>query len=754
MRTPTSALIDRARLADAAGMTFRGRRDMYETLGYTRDITPRQYRERYERNAVANRIVQAFPKATWRGGAEVIEDEDPEVITAFEEAWNAMAARLDVWSVMLRADILCGLGRYSIILIGAAGDLATPLPPRLSPEQVLYLSPFSEEDARITELDLDPASPRFGQPLMYQISRMAPTNAAGLQGTGFLRQVHYSRVIHLAEGTLDDRVFGTPRLQPVWNLLDDLDKVIGGGAEAFWLRAHQGYVVSVDKDVDVTPDDVKDLKEQAEELTHQMRRTVGQKGVSMTALGSDVADMSGPATAVMSQISVGSTIPQRILQGSERGELASTQDRVQWDKQVGDRRDQFAEPVALKPLVDRLLLVQALPAPRVPYQVRWPDAEAMTETERASLAKTMAETNNQQGETVYTSNEIRDKVWGWGPLDEDEAAPPQPAGEPVAAAGDGSGWQALQRASARYEDKVRSLVASALRAASGEVDLPRLESALAADRRDLAEEQLSEAVATGLGKLDDLSDVLLDALVAGAEVAAKAPELSPRTAMRRAAGPLRMSFDRTNPEAVRWAQEQAAQLVSGIGDQAQEAIRRIVARSLNEGIPPRESARLIQKVIGLTDRDAMAVINLRFDMLEAAPGTTVRAGKVRIRVPSGGLTADQVRRHATQYADRLVRARALLVARTETLAASNHGQQMLWLQARKEGLLTGRELREWIVTPDDRLCPTCASMNGEKVGMEETFSGGVIVPPRHPGCRCAVALVPAEEARGRRRGAA
>ncbi len=86
--------------------------------------------------------------------------------------------------------------------------------------------------------------------------------------------------------------------------------------------------------------------------------------------------------------------------------------------------------------------------------------------------------------------------------------------------------------------------------------------------------------------------------------------------------------------------------------------------------------------------------------------------------------------------------RALTIARTETIRASNMGQQELWRAQRNGGRLTGHEQREWIVTPDDRLCPQCAAMEGALAPFDQAFSNGVMVPPLHPNCRCTIALVP------------
>lgn len=89
--------------------------------------------------------------------------------------------------------------------------------------------------------------------------------------------------------------------------------------------------------------------------------------------------------------------------------------------------------------------------------------------------------------------------------------------------------------------------------------------------------------------------------------------------------------------------------------------------------------------------------------------------------------------------------RAEMVARTETMRAANEGQMQLWDQATEAGLLTGDEQKEWIVTPDDRLCPICEPLDGEKTGLDDTFKVDgeeIDGPPAHPRCRCTIALAP------------
>lgn len=82
-------------------------------------------------------------------------------------------------------------------------------------------------------------------------------------------------------------------------------------------------------------------------------------------------------------------------------------------------------------------------------------------------------------------------------------------------------------------------------------------------------------------------------------------------------------------------------------------------------------------------------------------------------------------------------ARAKLIARTETMRASNEGQQAAWDQALADGYLTGKEKKDLVqVDP----CPLCIEMKDEgPILVQADWSGGS--PPFHPNCRCVEGLV-------------
>jgi hypothetical protein len=429
-------LMSRRQIAATAGLTFGGDRDLFSALGYKRDLLPQDYRDRFCRNGIAARVVRAFPRATWRGGAELIEDEDPEVSTDFEETWKEMDHRLHFWPILQRSDVLAGLGRYSVLLIGAPGELETELPPRLRPEDIAYMTPFGEDDAVIQKFDEDPASMRFGKPILYTIKRIGATTNSSNALRSFTRPVHWSRVIHIADGTLDDTVYGTPRLQDVWNWFDDLEKITGAGSEAFWIRAHQGYHFNLDKDVKITDDTkLQKMKDEAEDFANGLRRSIATRGMDVEVFGSDVANFANQVDALITLIAGAKEIPKRILVGSERGELSSSQDKGNWDERIQDRRQEYAEPL-VQELVELFISHGVLPEPSE-WKVRWPEIDELTDVQKADVADKWAGLNKKAGGPVVRSSEIRDRVLGLEPLTEEELAemeelkPEPPVVEPV-----------------------------------------------------------------------------------------------------------------------------------------------------------------------------------------------------------------------------------------------------------------------------------------------------------------------------------
>lgn len=203
-----------------------------------------------------------------------------------------------------------------------------------------------------------------------------------------------------------------------------------------------------------------------------------------------------------------------------------------------------------------------------------------------------------------------------------------------------------------------------------------------------------------------------------------------------------MTFDNTNPLAIAWAKQHGSTLVREITDAQRAAIRDIIGDALTIGLAPKDAARLIRDTVGLTSRQAASVTNFTEKLYRAKPGDRIPAFGTSITAPAKGFTAKRIAQETEKYAQRVHARRALTIARTETMFAANKGQQLVWQANINAGRLTGKEQQEWIVTPDDRLCPQCAPLDGMQVPLNAAFTANIYAPPLHPNCRCTIALVP------------
>ena len=446
IRALSSILLERYQFARQAGITFGGKRDLYDIFGYTRVLTTADYCDRYARGGLAKKIVDCLPNATWRGEVEVIEDEDPKVSTEFEKAADNLNRQLNAHAYLQRADILSQLGFYSVMLIGAPGDsdLNTELP-KGKPGQLLYLQPYAGGggpgvgvggfnrrtgvgsvaafgDATIMSFDLDVNSKRFSQPMYYQLRRMDISSAS------FTTQVHWSRIIHLADGCLDNDVYGVPSLEAVYNLLDDLDKVTGGGSESYFQKAKAGLHVDIDKTMGLPGNgpELKSLerdklKDKLEEYKHELSSLIMTRGTTIKELGGTPSNFGPEADAIITQIAGTKGIPKRVLTGSEMGELASSQDRENFKDIVNGRQSSYAGPYIVRRFYDRLIDYGYLPKPKQ-YSVKWAHIQTLTEAEKSTGAKDWASTNQVQGAVVFTENQIREHWYQMEPLSDEEEA--------------------------------------------------------------------------------------------------------------------------------------------------------------------------------------------------------------------------------------------------------------------------------------------------------------------------------------------
>lgn len=165
-------------------------------------------------------------------------------------------------------------------------------------------------------------------------------------------------------------------------------------------------------------------------------------------------------------------------------------------------------------------------------------------------------------------------------------------------------------------------------------------------------------------------------------------------------------FDPIGLEAVSWAADHSATLVTGITAETMEAIQVYIAQGIDAGKSIPKIAMELRPLVGLTEKDIIAVANYHEMLILERPEYTVA-------------TQNSM---AETYAKRLHRRRATTIARTESAASLNEGLRQGYAQMGATKL----ERVEDPATEDD----DCADNNGRIYTIAE--AQGVL--PAHPNC--------------------
>lgn len=463
------------------------RRDLNEECGYpeTNTIKPSFYRNLYDREGVARRVVNCLPQECWQVQPEVYEDEDEETETGFEEDWADLPNQIRgnswyedtsqtvIWEYLRRLDELARIGRFGVLLIGFSdgealyqavdgvppdsGALTTtmgwdknnnpvPIPdkeqqlprsiegtdkqyqgvqfqPARQPAKaklglkILFMRAFDESLVEIVRYEADVTNPRFGLPVMYRITFNDPnTNHTGVGLPLATLSVHWSRVIHRADQIGSSEVFATPSMQPSLNRILDLAKVYGGSGEMYWKGAFPGLSFETHPQLGgEVKVDAESIREQMYQWQNDLQRFLLSTGMTVKTLATQFVDPTPLIDTLIQSVCIEIAIPQRIFMGSERGELASDQDADTWGARVNFRQTMDLTPRLIVPFVDRLITVGVCRPPKT-YNVKWPELDPMTPTEKAEIAlqltQALAAYVSGGIENVMTLIDYFVNVWG------------------------------------------------------------------------------------------------------------------------------------------------------------------------------------------------------------------------------------------------------------------------------------------------------------------------------------------------------
>lgn len=198
-------------------------------------------------------------------------------------------------------------------------------------------------------------------------------------------------------------------------------------------------------------------------------------------------------------------------------------------------------------------------------------------------------------------------------------------------------------------------------------------------------------------------------------------------------------------------------LVQEISVNTQRAITQRMNANVVAGVNPKNAARDLKGIIGLTDYQEQTVRNFEQGLRELDSKILERKLIDGRQLPSieraiddaSPLPEDRIQQIVKRYSERMLKLRTQTIARTESLRATAMGEHYSLQQAQDQGKLNREVTRFWIATNDGRtrnshiLAP---SMNEKGRAINEPFQTvlGNLMFPRDPNghpanvinCRC------------------
>lgn len=392
-----SVLVARQEWAERLGQSFDGKRNMYDIVGYPKVPRFQDFYNFYKRDGIAAAVIDRVSEETWRNYPIILApgqeaDDQSETIGPVQKEFLDLAKKVNLLKAFTDVDAACGYSRIAVIFLGLTGPSSFDQPAAKG-SQLAYVTVYDEGQIEIktNEINADQQSERYGLPEYYWLA-MGENVADNGRTTQIKTRVHWSRVIEVKEGRSRSRIYGVPRLENILNRLYDLEKVVAGSSEAFWLLIYRGFSVTNQKDVEmpeVGSEGDKAMRDSIEEYIHGLKRYVMLDGADMQDMGGRVVSGKEQFELIVSYIAGSKRIPKRILLGSERGELASSQDDVNFADTIESRQNNYAEPVILRPFIDRMVILGILNIP-VDYNVNWPSLFSLNPLEKSELAKNVA----------------------------------------------------------------------------------------------------------------------------------------------------------------------------------------------------------------------------------------------------------------------------------------------------------------------------------------------------------------------------
>ena len=416
----------------------------WDQFGYTTDLTFEMLYRAYKRGGPGHGAVHRILDKCWMK-APRIKSPAADAESPWEVKTRKALEAVQAWKKLRDFDRRNMVGKYAGLILRVADGQPLRMP-MVKAQRLVDMVPVYENQLRVQGWDSNQDSETFGAVTMWQYRHRPPMADNTQAAPDKWVDVHPSRIVILAEGSVGDFQDGVPLLEAGFNHLVDLEKIGGGSAESYLKNSARTMVFKFDTNsnpqaITQNPDGSTSgksvatvLEEKTQALNSNIDASIALQGGEASTLQTTVHDPEGAFLLAANLFAASVQLPFTILFGQQTGRMASDEDRADYAERCQSRQANELTPMITE-LITRLQAAGIVDAGE--FEVEWEDLAGATEDQKVERLGKMATAMKAAfdaglTEPLFDANELRAVVDFEERTDDGMPAEGDPAGDPAA----------------------------------------------------------------------------------------------------------------------------------------------------------------------------------------------------------------------------------------------------------------------------------------------------------------------------------
>lgn len=295
---------------------------------------------------------------------------------------------------------------WAVLVLGYEDEAKTLRGQLKNASSIQQIKAYGPPQISKVDLEKDRDNPRYGEPIMYHISRLGITAPL---------QVHYTRVIHFATRRTYYAPYGERKmwqglsvLDPIWDDLVTLRNIRWGMGQTMYRYGSGFPVLTFEGATKEQLDEWVDTGSFADLSARTFFAGTEKQKVEFAGVAGHQLDPMNYYLPIMENISAGTGVPLAILRGVQAGALTGSEvNQQEYYGLISDEQSAY-EP-GIRQLIGIIQGFSENQDSKVEYEFNWQGGFELDEEKKARIEQIEAQTLRIQGEWM-TRNEIRKKM--------------------------------------------------------------------------------------------------------------------------------------------------------------------------------------------------------------------------------------------------------------------------------------------------------------------------------------------------------